>query len=162
MSNRKEKLHALMRGMIERSFPGKHGLAAAEVESWISGKEVQLEQADKGAFSRKFHGSRDWSFLDVLAMQSLAGSTRITDAFEDEVEASPADTLSTLQHASHLLKESGEAVNALMSLESGDGDISETRAELIEAREAVEMALASLNAKAPSPAPVAPMQRRAG
>jgi|GEM_PF-3506334 len=162
MSNRRSKLSALMRGMIERTYPGKHGLAAAEMESWIAGHEVELEQADKGAFSRKFHGSRDWSYLDVMAMQTLAGSSRINDAFTDDVQASPASTLSTLQHASHLLKESGEAVNALMTLESGDGDISKTRAELIEAREAINLALASLEAKAAEPQSPATDLRRAG
>ena len=51
MPDRRSKLSALMRGMVERTFPGKHALAAAEIESWITGTEVDLDKADwtKGA-----------------------------------------------------------------------------------------------------------------
>ncbi|WP_157968855.1 hypothetical protein [Tropicimonas sp. IMCC34011] len=148
MSNRRSKLEALMRGMVERSFERKHGLAAAEMESWASGTEVSLEAADKGAFSRKFHGSRDWSFLDVMALQELSGSTRITDAFLADSPSNPERVLPTLQQATNLLRESGEAVAEMMALESGTGSVSKTRAELLEAREEIDKALASLDAMA--------------
>ena len=158
MANTRLAMNALMRGLVKRHYPDKQNVAAREIQSFIEGREVRLEDTDIGGFSRKMNGTREWTMMDVVAIQALTNSTRITDAIdEDHVPSTDEKLTSLLQLASHLVKESGEGVAAVMDIENG-GCREEARVQLLDIRDALNRVLSALDAE---PAQPTQFQRRA-
>ena len=146
MGDPRQRVHVLMRGLVKRF--GKQEVAAKEMADYWH-PTGQAETWDTADLSRKMSGSRRWTYDDILALQALTGSTSVTEAMCEEADRNEAPRMSSLQHASRIIKENAEAVTELM-----DGKCPERqRRELIEAREVIDAALRDLP-------PVTPMRKQ--
>lgn len=143
MADPRAQIHALMRGLINKHFPTQQSAAKEMADFWHATGDCG-DAYDTADLSRKMNGSRQWSVCDVIAVQSITGSHRVTDAMENARQAeAPVDTLSNLQLCRSLLKESSEGASAMMDLEEG-GCKEQAISELLDMKEVAETALRHL------------------
>ncbi|WP_299945302.1 hypothetical protein [uncultured Ruegeria sp.] len=145
MADPRAQIHALMRGLINRHFPTQQSAAKEIADFWHPTGDCG-DSYDTADLSRKMNGSRQWTACDVMAVQAIAGSRRVTDVMEAARQAdAPVDTISNLQLCKSLLKESSEGASAMMELEEG-GCKEKAVSELLDMKEVVDAALKSLGA----------------
>jgi hypothetical protein len=145
MPDIRRTLHALIRGLVKNNFTDQQS-AAFEIADYWSGPEGPGPRFDTSALCRKMSGSREWTISDVVALEALTGSTRVTDAMRSiNCAASTADGahLSAILHAQAVIKEGGEGANALLSLADG-GDPDQAIAELMDIIEACQAAISDI------------------
>lgn len=146
MADPRAQIHTLMRSLVNRHFPKQANAAKEMADFWHPTGDAG-EDYDTADLSRKMNGSRQWTVADVMALQAITGSTRVTDAMRGARQAeAPANPLSSLQHARCLIKESSEGASALMAVSEG-GCCGEALAELQDIREAADAAIRDLGAK---------------
>ena len=91
------------------------------------------------------NGTRRWTVDDVIAIQAIAGTDRVSQMMVPR-NAAACSKLSLLDHASVLIKEGGEGVAALISAAEG-GDTAKVRAELLDIVQAAQSAVADIDAE---------------
>lgn len=145
MADPRANIHALMRGLVARYFPSQQSAAKEMADFWHPTGNAG-DDYDTADLSRKMNGSRQWTVNDVIALQSIAGSTRVTDAMAEGRKAGKPqrDPLTALQHARALVHENGEGVEALMALHDG-GSRADARAELVDIVETAQRAIDDLD-----------------
>lgn len=149
MSDPRKEIHALMRGLALRTGLTQQSIAKEMSDFWHPTGNCGND-FDTADLSRKMNGTRQWAIADLIALQMLAGSSRVSDAISAMVrpDTSPdTSPLSILHHARRLVKEGGEAAGALLSL-GEDGSVTDALSELIDIREAVSAAIRDLEGDA--------------
>ena len=148
MADPRAHIHTLMRGIVLTAYNGvQQDAAKAMGDFWhpLGNCGNDFNTAD---LSRKMSGTRRWAFDDIMALQALAGTRRVSDAIGRFGVSEVAPAVQPAQvHAQRLIKESGEAVSALVALING-GDAGVTLSELIDIREAVNAAIRDIEGDA--------------
>lgn len=141
MSDLRRVTHAAMRSLI-----GWFGCLDAAAETinarWEAG-------ASKGTLSKKAGGSLDWTVADVIALEDAAGQYPVTRLMARRLAgaggARPSGCL--VAASASIARETGEAVAALLAASASAGAEDQAAAvkELLEARAAIDAALARLD-----------------
>ncbi|WP_370286973.1 hypothetical protein [Pseudooceanicola nanhaiensis] len=143
MADPRAQVHALMRGLVTRHFPSQQSAAKEMGDFWHPTGDCG-DGFDTADLSRKMNGSRTWTFTDIIALQAITGSTRVTDAMaavgQDAGGPKAGDAVTILQHARALIKEGSEGASALVALEDG-GSLDEAVSELLDIIEVAQAAI---------------------
>lgn len=140
MSDLRSRINASMAALIDGSFGCLD--AAAETINARLGRSV-----GKGTLSKKLGQSIGWNVDEVMALEDAAGRYPVTKMLArrlrpDEYTAQG----SVLLHVGQISKETGEAVNAILSAQQSDAgcDYDQAIVEIDEAIEALRQARARL------------------
>lgn len=140
MSEIRARVNASMAALIDGSFGCLD--AAAETINARLGRSV-----GKGTLSKKLGQSIGWNVDEVIALEDAAGRYPVTKMLArrlrpDEYTAQG----SVLLHVGQISKETGEAVNAILSAQQSDAgcDYDQAIVEIDEAIEALRQARARL------------------
>ena len=139
-------LRRLTNGLM-RSLLGWYGCLDAATEAinarWEGG-------ASKGTLSKKAGGSLDWTVADVIALEDAAGQYPVTRLLARRLAGAGAARPSgcLVSASADIARETGEAVAALLAASASAGAEDQAAAvkELLEARAAIDVALARLDA----------------
>lgn len=147
MADPRAQVHALMRSLVTRHFPSQQSAAKEMADFWHPTGDCG-DAFDTADLSRKMNGSRSWTYTDIMALQAITGSTRVTDSMaavgQDAGGSKAGDAVTILQHARALIKEGGEGASALVALEDG-GSPEAARSELLDIVEVAEAAIAAID-----------------
>lgn len=117
-------IRALMQGLVDRA--GGVDAAAALIGARL-GADVS-----KGSISKRNSGQLDWPLVEIMALEDALGDPCVRHwMFRSLPEVTEGQTL--LRAAVDAVRESGEAVSAVMDLVSGTGKRSIARREVQEA-----------------------------
>ena len=156
MADARRTVHAIMRGLVTSHFPTQQS-AAKEMADFHAGPGGAGDHFDPADLSRKMNGTRSWTIGDVIALQALTGTDRISVAMVPDLsDPTPEGAVSVLAHAGRLVKEAGEGTSALLAASEG-GCRHEARAELLDIVAAAQAALVALDA--PSALRATPFKR---
>jgi len=147
MADPRAQVHALMRGLVTRHFPNQQSAAKEIADFWHPTGDCG-DVFDTADLSRKMNGSRTWSYTDIIALQAITGSRRVSDAIgavgQEAGGSKAGDAVTILQHARALIKEGGEGASALVALEDG-GSPEAARSELLDIIEAAQAAISAID-----------------
>jgi hypothetical protein len=148
MADPRAHIHTLMRGIVLTAYNGvQQDAAKAMGDFWhpLGNCGNDFNTAD---LSRKMSGTRRWAYDDIMALQALAGTRRVSDAMGRVAATEVTPPAQPVQdHAQRLIKESSEAVSALIAMING-GSADVTLSELIDIQEAVAAAIRDLGGEA--------------
>ena len=147
MPDARRTVHAMMRGLVASHFPTQQS-AAKEMADFHAGPGGAGDHFDPADLSRKMNGTRSWTIGDVIALQALTGTDRISVAMVPDLsDPTPEGAVSVLAHAGRLVKEAGEGTSALMAVTEG-GCRDKARAELLDIIAVAEAGLRALDVDA--------------
>ncbi|MCG7574875.1 hypothetical protein MHM39_14985 [Phaeobacter sp. CNT1-3] len=140
MSEIRARVNASMAALIDGSFGCLD--AAAETINARLGRSV-----GKGTLSKKLGQSIGWNVDEVIALEDAAGRYPVTKMLARRLRPNEYTAQgSVLLHVGQISKETGEAVNAILSAQQSDAgcDYDQAIVEIDEAIEALRQARARL------------------
>lgn len=146
MADPRMQVHILLRSMVNKCFETQTCAAKEVADFWhpLGNAGDSYNTAD---LSLKMSGSRQWTTGDVMALQAITGSQRVTDAMARVGQAvAPVCSLSSLQHAHKLIREASLGTSALLDVSEG-GSRAEAIAELQDLIEAAQAAKRDMETK---------------